>query len=67
MKRRELIRHLGRHGCCLLREGARHSVWVNPDTGHKEAVPRHAEVDEFLARKICRALSVADPWGAEDR
>lgn len=61
MKRRELIRHLAGHGCRLLREGARHSVWVNPNTGHKEAVPRHSEVDDFLARKICRTLSVPDP------
>jgi uncharacterized protein with von Willebrand factor type A (vWA) domain len=67
MKRRELIRHPARQGCSLLREGARHSVWVNPDTGHKEAVPRHAEIDDFLARKICRALSVADPGEAGDR
>ena len=61
MKRRELIQHLARHGCRLLREGARHSVWMNPATGHKEAIPRHSEIDRFLARKICRALSLPDP------
>ena len=47
MKRRELIQHLARHGCRLLREGARHSVWMNPATGHKEAIPRHSEIDRF--------------------
>ncbi|MHB1309296.1 MAG: type II toxin-antitoxin system HicA family toxin [Limisphaerales bacterium] len=61
MKRRELIRHLATHGCTLLREGARHSVWVNPDTGQKEAIPRHAEIDDHLARKICRGFSISDP------
>ena len=61
MKRRELIQHLARHGCRLLREGGRHSVWMNPATGHKEAIPRHSEIDRFLARKICRALSLPDP------
>jgi hypothetical protein len=29
MKRLELIRHLQDHGCALLREGGRHSVFVN--------------------------------------
>jgi Holliday junction resolvase len=29
MKRRELVRHLEQHGCELLREGAKHTVYVN--------------------------------------
>ncbi|MFP5285855.1 MAG: addiction module toxin, HicA family, partial [Thermoanaerobaculia bacterium] len=29
MKRRDLIRHLEAQGCELLREGSRHSVYVN--------------------------------------
>lgn len=56
MKRRDLIAHLARHGCRFLREGGR-----NPTTDHKEAVPRHTEIDRFLARKICRMLTVPDP------
>ena len=61
MKREALLRHLRRYGCNLKREGAAHSLWVNPKTGHLEAVPRHTEVPNVLARKICRALSVPDP------
>src|SRR3989442_10985863 len=30
MKRRELLRHLTEHGCHLIREGSRHSVFSNP-------------------------------------
>jgi hypothetical protein len=30
MKRRELLRHLAAHGCQLLREGGRHSLFFNP-------------------------------------
>jgi len=30
MKRRDLIRHLERHACRRLREGAHHIVYVNP-------------------------------------
>ena len=60
MKRSALLRHLRRHGCYLKREGGSHSLWLNPDTGDVEAVPRHTEVADRLARKICRGLSVPE-------
>lgn len=58
MKRRVLLRHLRRNGCYLKREGRSHSLWINPQTGHTEAIPRHNEISEQLARKICSQLSV---------
>lgn len=61
MKRRDLIRHLERHGCRLLREGGSHSVYVNPTARKASTVPRHAEINEHLARKICRDLEVPRP------
>lgn len=61
MKRRELVRHLERHGCALLREGGRHSVFVNRAAGKSATVPRHAEINEHLARRICRDLDVPQP------
>jgi len=61
MKRRDLIRHLEQHGCTLLREGAKHSVYVNAHTGKSSTVPRHREINDFLARKICRDLEVSEP------
>jgi mRNA interferase HicA len=64
MKRRELLEHLQRHGCVLLREGANHSIWQNPATGRREAIPRHAELKRHLARSICRNLSIEVPKGA---
>jgi len=33
---------------------------TNPQTGQIEAVPRHAEIADLLARKICRGLSVPE-------
>jgi predicted RNA binding protein YcfA (HicA-like mRNA interferase family) len=60
MKRHELVRHLQAHGCYLLREGGRHSVFVNPAVNPTSAVPRHSEINEFLARKICRDLQVPE-------
>jgi mRNA interferase HicA len=61
MKRRQLVRHILDHGCLLLREGARHSVYHNPATGKVSTVPRHTEVNDFLARKICRDLGIPLP------
>jgi len=48
-------------GCVLRREGKEHTLWENPQTGHAEAVPRHAEIANLLARRICRKLSIPDP------
>lgn len=61
MKRLDLIRHLEAHGCYLLREGGRHSVYVNPRVGKSTTVPRHREVNDYLARKICQDLDVREP------
>jgi mRNA interferase HicA len=60
VKRGDLLRHLRRHGCYLKREGASHSLWCNPKTGAVEAVPRHTEVANNLAHKICRNLAVPE-------
>lgn len=61
MKRLDLIRFLQEHGCRLLREGGRHSVYVNQVSGKVSTVPRHREINEFLAKKICKDLEVPDP------
>jgi hypothetical protein len=60
VKRTALLKHLRRHGCYLKREGRAHSLWTSPRTGAIEAVPRHTEISERLARKICRNLSIAE-------
>ena len=61
MKRVDLIRHLEAHGCQLLREGGSHSVYVNRAAGKTSTLPRHREINYFLARKICRDLEVPAP------
>jgi predicted RNA binding protein YcfA (HicA-like mRNA interferase family) len=61
LKRRDLVQHLEAHGCALLREGANHSVYVNRRVGKVSTVPRHREVNELLAKKICRDLEVPEP------
>jgi hypothetical protein len=45
----------------LLREGANHSIFVNRAAGKTSAVPRHTEINDDLARKICKDLGVPPP------
>jgi len=61
VKRRDLIRHLEHHGCELLREGSNHSIYVNRKASRTSSVPRHNEINNDLARKICRDLEVMPP------
>nr|VFJ45654.1 MAG: HicA toxin of toxin-antitoxin [Candidatus Kentron sp. FM]VFJ46677.1 MAG: HicA toxin of toxin-antitoxin [Candidatus Kentron sp. FM] len=61
MKRIVLIRHLSKNGCELLREGGRHSIWRNRYTGEMVAVPRHSEIKEGMAGKICKDLGIIPP------
>lgn len=60
MKRADLVRHLERFGCSPLREGAKHSVFINRARNKTSTVPRHREINDFLAKKICRDLEVPE-------
>jgi len=61
MKRKDLIRYLLKQGCIFVREGARHSVFFNSLVKKSSTVPRHNEIDDFLAKKICRDLGIVPP------
>jgi predicted RNA binding protein YcfA (HicA-like mRNA interferase family) len=57
MKQADLVRRLLRNGAVFVRHGANHDWYQNPCTGISEAVPRHREIKEQLARKIIKNLS----------
>ncbi|MGH8490924.1 MAG: type II toxin-antitoxin system HicA family toxin [Gammaproteobacteria bacterium] len=61
MKRRELIQHLESHGCEFFREGGKHTVYVNRAIGKSTTIPRHREINEHLAKRICKDLDVPQP------
>jgi len=61
MKRVDLVRHIEASGCAFLREGSRHTVYVNPISRKVSTVPRHREINDFMAKKICRELEIAEP------
>ena len=62
MKRKQLLRHLEKHGCVLLSEGAKHTRYINlADSSRRVTIPRHTEIADLLAIKICRQLGIPDP------
>lgn len=60
MKRKELLARLAKNKCILVRNGAKHDIYLNPINGCKQPVPRHAEIDEHLARHIMKYLGISD-------
>jgi mRNA interferase HicA len=58
MKRVALLKHLRENGCVFIREGGSHSWWGNPVQNRRSSVPRHSEIVDQLARKICKDLGI---------
>jgi mRNA interferase HicA len=61
VKRRALLKHLREHGCEFQREGNRHTVYVNREAQRSSTIPRHTEIPDKLARKICKDLGIPVP------
>ncbi|PHJ63226.1 hypothetical protein VF14_01670 [Nostoc linckia z18] len=57
MKRRDLISKLEEMGCIFVRHGGKHDWYQNPITKISQAVPRHREINEQLAKHIIKMLS----------
>lgn len=58
MKRTDLIRKLEDAGVKLIRHGGNHDWYGNPETGMAQPVPRHREINDFLAKHILKKLAV---------
>jgi len=54
MRRKNLEKVLRHHGWWFLRHGGKHDVWT--DGEGIEAIPRHAEIHERLARAILKRV-----------
>lgn len=57
MKRRDLVRVIEAQGAMLIRHGGKHDWYQNSETKACQAVPRHTEINEHLARSIIRKLA----------
>lgn len=56
MKRKDLIKNLEKIGCILIRHGSKHDWYQNPETKISQPVPRHREINEYLAKHIIKML-----------
>ena len=56
MKRTDLIRIIEEFKCVLIRHGARHDWYQNPETKVAQPIPRHREIKESLAKHIIKML-----------
>ena len=61
MMRRDLVGHLMKSGCRLQSESAGHSWWNGPVAADRSTVPRHADIADALAKKICHDLGISPP------
>lgn len=55
------MKHLKDRGCECYDEGAKHSKFRNKATGERTTVPRHVEIDNDLAKDICKQLGIGKP------
>lgn len=56
MKRRDLIAAIEAMGCKFVRHGSNHDWYTNFEIRVSQAVPRHNEINEFLAKSILKKL-----------
>jgi mRNA interferase HicA len=57
MKRRELIKKIEEGGAVFIRHGGKHDWYQNPEMKACQPVPRHAEINEFLAKSIIKKFA----------
>jgi hypothetical protein len=57
MKKGLLPKKIKALGCVFVKHGKKHDVYKNPRTGITERIPRHADINENLARHIIDNLS----------
>jgi predicted RNA binding protein YcfA (HicA-like mRNA interferase family) len=60
MKRKDLLNQRSDAGCVLYRHGSRHDVYVNPNNGKRQPVPRHPEIEDALAKHIRKFLGLLE-------
>ena len=56
MKKKIIEQKLNELGWYLLRQGGSHEIWTNGEI--TEALPRHKEINETLAKKIIKKATL---------
>ncbi len=58
MKRLEFLKYIATHGCTVSKEGGRHTHLKNSANGKYTVIGRHRELDNEMARDICKQLGI---------
>jgi len=61
MKLADVERHRHQQGCVLLRQGGKHTVWLNPQARKISSLPRHRDIKEGTVHAICKQLEILQP------
>ena len=62
MKLNDFTKFLLNNNCKLLRQGSKHSIFINTINNKLSSVPRHKEIKNNLSRKICKDLEIPSPF-----
>ncbi len=57
MKRRDLIKKIEKNGAAFVRHGGKHDWYTNYKKNMSQPIPRHNEINEYLAKSIIKKLS----------
>jgi predicted RNA binding protein YcfA (HicA-like mRNA interferase family) len=57
VKRQKLLKEILKRGAVFVRHGAKHDIYENPRTNASTQVPRHADVNEMVAKAIIKTFS----------
>ncbi|MFW5799370.1 MAG: type II toxin-antitoxin system HicA family toxin [Spirochaetota bacterium] len=61
MKRNKFLKYLNSHNCQITKEGSKHTIVENLNTGKKTTLPRHNNIEYFTIISICKQLGIAIP------
>lgn len=56
MKRKDLIKNIEKQGAVFIRHGGNHDWYSNPITKISQPIPRHNDINEYLAKSIIKKL-----------
>jgi predicted RNA binding protein YcfA (HicA-like mRNA interferase family) len=57
VKRQKLLKEIEKRGAIFVRHGASHDIYENPRTNTSTQVPRHANINELVAKTIIKFFS----------
>jgi len=61
LKRRDLIRHIEKHGCEYFKGGSKSYSLCKSQREKVSTIPGLRKIDENLAKKICKDLGIPKP------